>query len=89
MGQACDQSGPLFVVAVWQIDWNDPTNTVRAMADAGFNVIILAFYLSSGGAVDAVQAWAGLSDAARAASVAYAHSVGAIVMLSAGGATGP
>ena len=72
----------------WQsLNWNDPTVTVRAMADAGYNVIALAFYTSIG-TQDAVQAWDSLSAAAQAAAVAYAHSKGAVVLLSVGGSTG-
>jgi hypothetical protein len=69
------------------VDWNDPTTNVKAMVDAGFNVIILAFYMTSG-PVDVVQAWAGLSSTKRASSVAYAHSKGAIVLMAVGGSTG-
>ena len=71
-----------------QVNWNDPTTNVRTMADAGYNVIILAFYLSTTGAVDVALSWAALPAATIAAGVAYAHSRGAIVMLSAGGSTG-
>lgn len=70
------------------VSWSRPDTTIRAMADAGYNVIIMAFYLSSSGAVDFVGAWTtAIGDAERAAAVAYAHSKGAILLMSVGGTT--
>jgi hypothetical protein len=66
--------------------WANPTDAIKSVADAGFNLIILAFYLNSGPA-DMTQAWQGASDAAKKAAVDYAHSKGAYVTVSAGGAT--
>lgn len=68
------------------VNWNDPSQNVKAIADAGFNVIILAFLLVSG-PTDMLQAWASLPVATRTAAVSYCHSKGAVVMLSSGGAT--
>ena len=90
-GEALSITTPSAIKTVyidWRgVDWNDPTTNVKAMVDAGFNVIILAFYMTSG-PVDVVQAWAGLSSTKRASSVAYAHSKGAIVLMAVGGSTG-
>ena len=79
---------PLKVVYIdWRdVNWNAPDQNVKSIVDGGFNVVVLAFYLTSG-PTDMLQAWASVSNATRAAAVSYAHSKGAIVMLSAGGAT--
>ena len=71
----------------YAVDQNDPGTNIRQAVDAGFNVVLLAFYLTSG-AVDAALAWANVSPSSRAATIAYAHARGAVVMLSLGGATG-
>jgi chitinase len=80
---------PLKVIYIDQIStwYPDPTVDFRQAADAGYNVIILAFYLSSGPA-DAVYAWTNTAtDDQRNATLNYIHSKGAILMMSAGGAT--
>ena len=41
----------------WKIDWNDVTIDIRAAIDAGFNVVMLSFWMYSRGFVDATQAW--------------------------------
>lgn len=70
------------------MNWTRPDTTIRAMADGGYNVIIMAFYMSSSGASDFFGAWTtAITDAQRAAAVAYAHSKGALVFMSVGGAT--
>lgn len=77
---------PLFLRPA--VSWSRPDTTIRAMADAGYNVIIMAFYLSDSGAVDFASAWTtAIGDTERAAAVAYAHSKGAVVLMSVGGAT--
>ena len=68
------------------VNWDAPEATVKAAVDAGYNVLYLAFYLSNS-ATDMLLAWAGVSSTKRATTVAYAHARGAVVMLSAGGAT--
>jgi len=68
------------------IAWSAPTSTVTAAVDAGYNVIILAFLLASGPA-DMAVAWQGVGAQSQVAAMSYAHSRGAIVMVSAGGAT--
>ena len=49
----------------------------------GFNVVILAFWLASG-AADMALAWNGIPEATKQATAKYAHSRGAILMVSAG-----
>lgn len=68
------------------IDWSNPSNTVKNAVDAGYNIVILAFYLAKGPA-DMAVAWEGLSASAKQDAVNYAHSKGAAVLVSAGGAT--
>ena len=68
------------------VDWNKPDVTLKAAVDAGFNVIFLAFYLLTG-ATDFAQAWASLPAADRLASMQYAHSKGAVVLLTVAGST--
>jgi chitinase len=69
------------------LNWNNGAQTVLDAADAGFNVIILAFYLSSGGAADAAQVWAALPDATKIETMNQVHAKGAVVMIAVGGAT--
>lgn len=68
--------------------------TITAAVNAGYNVIILAFWVSSGGqiassgACDMCAAWErDVSPSLQLSTMEYAHSKGAIVMASAGGAT--
>lgn len=68
------------------INWNTPTQTVTAAVDAGYNVILLAFLLSTSPA-DMAQAWSTAGTSAQTAAVAYAHSKGAVLMVSAAGST--
>jgi hypothetical protein len=57
----------------YQLDWNNPAATIRQVADIGFNVIILAFYLTTAPA-DAAVAWMGLSPQTQIDTVNYLHS---------------
>ena len=59
------------------------------MVDAGFNVILLAFFLSNAGpgAFDAALVWQQVPQNVQKSTMAYAHSKGAIVVVSAGGET--
>ena len=90
LGFAANLTSPPPVKGVYvdwrDVDWNTPENTVKAAVDAGYNVVYLAFYLLTS-STDMLQAWAGISNARRAAALNYAHSRGAVVMLSASGAT--
>ena len=87
----CSLTWPRSVSAIFICgDWTDagptPDAAVMNAVNQGFNVIVLAFLLVSGpdGVVDS---WARLDSVAQAAAVSYAHSKGAIVLVSAGGAT--
>lgn len=68
-------------------DWNKPQQTILDASDAGFNVIVLAFYLSTVGPYDAAGAWGNLSPAVQRATIDAVHAKGGIVMVSLGGAT--
>jgi hypothetical protein len=68
------------------INYNSPEKTVTAAADAGFNVIILAFFLSSG-PVDMALVWQGMPDATKIATMDALHARGVFVVVSFGGAT--
>lgn len=68
------------------IDWNSPGDTVIAAADAGFNVINLGFYLISG-AADFCASWESLDGGTQTETLDSAHQRGAVVLVSAGGAT--
>jgi len=81
---------PRPVVATY-IDWRDitwlhPEKTVLAAVANGFNVVILAFDLATG-PTDMLQGWASLDAATRNATLAAAHAAGAVLLLSAGGAS--
>ena len=69
------------------LNYNNPPSTIMAAVDAGATVIVLSFYTALYGPVDMAAAWAGADPSARAAAVAYAHSAGAVVLVSAGGAS--
>jgi hypothetical protein len=69
-----------------QVDWNVPSNTVKAAVDSGFNVILFAFYLEEG-PFDFLLVWSRMSREQQAELVEYAHERGAILGLSAGGST--
>jgi chitinase len=90
-GEALHISTPSPVRSLYvdwrDVNWNAPNSTIVGAVDAGWNVVILAFWLSSTGAADMAQAWASLDSATRDATVAYAHSKGAVLLVSAGGAT--
>jgi chitinase len=63
----------------------DPTADIRKAADAGFNVIVLSFYLSDGPS-DIVSTWTSMAtDAQRQATLDYIHAKGASLLMAAGG----
>lgn len=68
------------------IDWNNPGNTIKQAVDAGFNIINLAFYIQNGPA-DMAFAWSNLDQSTQIEISNYAHSKGAKILVSAGGAT--
>jgi chitinase len=79
---------PLKVTYIdWRnVDWSAPQQNIVQIADAGFNVAILGFYLDSG-PTDMAQAWASVTPAQQNSTIAYAHAQGCVVLVSAGGAT--
>ena len=88
-GKSTPVSTPLRVIYVdyLNVDYNDPTQTVLQAVSAGFNVIILAFYISSSGPADMALAWQGVPAASKQATMNAVHAAGAIVMVSFGGGT--
>jgi chitinase len=69
------------------INWNAPQQTVLDAFNSGWNVIILAFYLSNGNPADMAQAWAGVPAATQQATINTIHSKGGVVLVSLGGST--
>jgi len=69
------------------INWNNPEQTLLDCVDAGFNVVILAFYLSGSGSADMAKAWEGVSAQVRQQTMQTVHSKGAVVLVSLGGST--
>ena len=75
----------------WYPD-TDEAGTINSAVDAGYNVINLAFWMSSApqlisGACDTCAMWErDISPALQQSTIDYAHSKGAIVLASAGGA---
>jgi len=71
----------------WHLNWNAPQQSILDAVSAGYNVIIISFYLSSGSAADMAQAWAALDDGTKQSTIQTAHSKGAVVTVSLGGST--
>ena len=75
----------------WYPD-TEEAGTINSAVDAGYNVIILAFWMSSApqlasGACDTCAMWErDISTSLQQSTIDYAHSKGAIVLASAGGA---
>jgi chitinase len=69
------------------VNWGNGAQTILDAADAGYNVIILAFYLSKSGPADMALVWAGLSEETKVATMNQIHDKGAVVLVSVGGAT--
>jgi len=68
------------------IDWNNPHLTIIGACQAGYNVVIMAFYLAQG-PFDMLTAWESVSYENKRLALDTCHSLGAIVMASYGGAT--
>jgi len=78
-------NGPLKAIYIdIGIDWNDPSTTFKSVADAGYNLLILAFMVS-GKPYDAQAAWAQITNQQEVAS--YIHGKNARITVSAGGST--
>lgn len=71
----------------WHLNWNSPGQSIIDAANAGYNVIIISFYLSSGSVADMAQAWAGLDSATKQSVISQVHAKGAVVTVSLGGST--
>jgi len=71
----------------WHLNWNAPDQTLLQAVNAGYNVIIISFYLSGSGPTDMAQAWVGLSASAKQSAINSAHAAGAVVTVSLGGTT--
>jgi chitinase len=83
-------SPPAPIIATY-IDWRDVNwvhveQTILAALDGGFNVIILAFQLATG-PTDMLLGWVGVDPTIRNATLATVHAKGAVLLLSAGGAS--
>jgi len=68
------------------INWSDPSVTFKAVADAGYNYIVLAFLVSDT-VWDAATAWSQLTSAQKTSTITYLHNLNARIVVSAGGAT--
>eukprot|EP00026_Physarum_polycephalum_P007901 Phypoly_transcript_07972.p1 GENE.Phypoly_transcript_07972~~Phypoly_transcript_07972.p1 ORF type:complete len:427 (+),score=78.21 Phypoly_transcript_07972:174-1454(+) len=71
----------------WHLNWNAPHQSALDAVNAGYNVIIASFYLSSGTPADFAQAWAALDDTTKINTVNTMHAKGAVLLVSLGGST--
>ena len=69
------------------VNYNNPPSAIIDAVNGGATVIVLSFYTVLYGPVDMAAAWASADPSARNAAIAYAHNAGAVVLVSAGGAT--
>lgn len=58
--EAATPSLPRKVIYIDDGNWNSPQTSIVGAANAGFNVIILAFYMHTGPS-DFLTAWQGIS----------------------------
>lgn len=81
-------ASPLKVIYMDSVvDWNNACNTITAAADAGYNIINMAFYLTSK-PFDVLLAWSGTMTSDQQKACAHAaHQKGTALFISAGGAT--
>jgi len=77
-------SAPYKVIYIDDGNWNSPQTSITNAAEAGFNVIILAFYMHTGPS-DFLTAWEGLSTSTKTSTVSTLHSKGAVLLVSFGG----
>lgn len=77
---------PSPIKAIYIDAGSNASNSVIGAVNAGFNVVIIAFFLGSGPA-DMLSLWGALPAATKQSTSAYAHANGAVIMLSAGGST--
>jgi len=67
--------------------FNNPSNTLFNASAAGYNVLILAFYLSSSGPADMALTWGGVDNATKIDTINKLHAKGVAVLVSFGGGT--
>eukprot|EP00026_Physarum_polycephalum_P013920 Phypoly_transcript_14380.p1 GENE.Phypoly_transcript_14380~~Phypoly_transcript_14380.p1 ORF type:complete len:310 (-),score=55.62 Phypoly_transcript_14380:67-972(-) len=86
LGQAWP-NGPVKALYIDDgIDWDNPSATFKQVIDSGYNLLVLAF-LVSGQQYDAAAAWDQIGSSGQQSTIAYAHSKGARIIVSAGGDT--
>jgi chitinase len=89
-GEALDITTPRPIIATYidyrDINWLAPAQTLLDAVAGGSNVVIIAFLLATG-PTDFLEGWAAVDPAIRNNTLATIHAAGAIVMLSAGGAS--
>jgi len=79
--------GPLKSIYIDDnINWNNPSVTFKSIVDSGYNLVILAFFVS-GKPEDIASVWGQMSDADKQSTVSYAHSKNARIIVSGGGGT--
>jgi len=76
-----------FVYMDTMEDWSDGCSETKDMVDNGVTDVIYSFFLHDQGMYDAAFVFANMTDADRQSCLDYAHSKGARLLLSAGGAT--
>jgi chitinase len=70
------------------LNYNNFTQTVMAASDAGYNVLIMSFYVvTSHAPFDSTTLWGQLGAGGQQAALNYVHNAGGCVLLSVGGAT--
>jgi hypothetical protein len=70
------------------LNYNNFTQTVVSAIDAGYNVLIMSFYVVyQHTAFDSAYYWNALTASGQAKALSYVHSKGGCVLLSVGGAT--
>jgi chitinase len=79
-----EAAGPRKVIYIDDGNWDSPQTSIIGAANAGFNVIILAFYMHTGPS-DFLTAWEGLSSSTKQSTISTIHSKGAVLLVSFGG----
>jgi len=79
-------NGPLKALYIDDnINWNNPGSTFQSLISCGYNLVIIAFFVS-GKAEDVAQAWGSMSSADQQNTINFAHDKNARITVSAGGA---
>lgn len=78
-------NGPVKAIYIDNYCW-DASFSFNQLVDAGYNLIILAFFVNSV-SWDCTIAWGSMSEATQLSTIAYAHSKGARIIASTGGST--